>query len=84
MLFIRCIFHVNFSCGFCGFGLLPLGNELVLENTYPVDPAAGLSLMFAVSQLSGTVLIGIAGALEQDATASIKKHQVSGNDQCLP
>ncbi len=58
----------SISCrlGILCFGLLPLSAELILENTYPIDPPTGMSLYFAMSQIGSVVVIGAKGFLEQD------------------
>ena len=39
--------------GVFGFGMYPLGLELSVENTYPVDEAAGTALIFLSGQIQG-------------------------------
>ena len=51
--------------GVFGFGMYPLGLELSVENTYPVDEAAGTALIFLSGQIQGAILIMISGAMEQ-------------------
>ncbi len=47
------------SQGVVSFGILPISFELVLENTHPLDPSAGLSLIFALSQLTAIIFISL-------------------------
>ena len=39
--------------GAFGFGMYPIGLELSVENTYPVDEAAGTALIFLSGQIQG-------------------------------
>ena len=60
--------------GLFGFGMYPLGLELSVENTYPIDEAAGTALIFFSGQIQGSMLILVAGGLEQelpDASVSV-------------
>lgn len=59
--------------GVFGFGMYPLGLELSVENTYPVDEAAGTALIFLSGQIQGAILVMISGAMETD----LKNPQVS-------
>jgi len=59
--------------------LLPLGAELILENTYPVDPAAGMSLLQFSLQLSGGLLLLLAGYLDKDISKDLKKIEVKND-----
>lgn len=59
--------------GVFGFGMYPLGLELSVENTYPVDEAAGTALIFLSGQIQGAILVMISGAMERD----LKNPQVS-------
>ena len=45
--------------------MYPLGLELSVENTYPVDEAAGTALIFLSGQIQGAILIMISGVMEQ-------------------
>ena len=63
--------------GIFGFGMYPLGLELSVENTYPVDEAAGTALIFLSGQIQGAILIMISGLLEKD----LKDPSVSVNFQ---
>ena len=48
---------IALSCsafGVFGFGMYPIGLELSVENTYPVDEAAGTALIFLSGQIQGT------------------------------
>jgi hypothetical protein len=65
------------------FGLLPLGFELSLETTYPVDPAAGISLIFASGQLQGTLLIILAGLMEGELSQQEIDRAVNAIDDIL-
>ena len=47
---------IAISCamfGIFGFGMYPIGLELSVENTYPVDEAAGTALIFLSGQIQG-------------------------------
>ena len=60
---------IALSCaafGVFGFGMYPIGLELSVENSYPVDEAAGTALIFLSGQIQGAILISISGALEED------------------
>lgn len=49
-------------CGLIGFfalPLLPLGNELVVETTYPVESGSSAGLVFLAGQIQGLLLIVI-------------------------
>uniref|UniRef100_H2YDV9 Major facilitator superfamily (MFS) profile domain-containing protein n=1 Tax=Ciona savignyi TaxID=51511 RepID=H2YDV9_CIOSA len=51
---------VAVSCGLIGFygmPLFPLGNELVVETTYPAEPSSSTGLVFLSGQLQGMLLI---------------------------
>ncbi|CAK8688822.1 unnamed protein product [Clavelina lepadiformis] len=51
---------IALSCaliGFFGLPLFPLGNELVVETTYPVEVATSSGLVFLSGQLQGMLLI---------------------------
>lgn len=52
--------------GVFGFGMYPIGLELSVENTYPVDEAAGTALIFLSGQIQGALLITIAGSMEKE------------------
>lgn len=54
--------------GVFGFGMYPIGLELSVENTYPIDESAGTALIFLSGQIQGGILIAISAALEQDLT----------------
>uniref|UniRef100_F6TYP3 Major facilitator superfamily (MFS) profile domain-containing protein n=1 Tax=Ciona intestinalis TaxID=7719 RepID=F6TYP3_CIOIN len=43
--------------GFFGMPLFPLGNELVVETTYPAEPSTSTGLVFLSGQLQGMLLI---------------------------
>ena len=63
--------------GLVSFGIVPLGAELCLENTYPLDPAAGVSLVFGASTtVTVVVIISLIGLLEQDLSQEKYKKQV--------
>ena len=60
---------IALSCalfGIFGFGMYPMGLELSVENTYPVDETAGTALIFLSGQIQGALLIMISGLMEQD------------------
>ena len=62
-------FVLALSCalfGVFGFGMYPLGLELSVENTYPIDQAAGTALIFMSGQVQGAILVLISAAMEQD------------------
>ena len=56
--------------------MYPIGLELSVENTYPIDEAAGTALIFLSGQIQGAILILISGSLEQELSDS----SVSGSD----
>ncbi len=55
---------------------MPLGSELALENTYPLDPAAGLSLIFCFSMLMGISIIELADLLVTELNEEESELQV--------
>ncbi len=56
--------------------MYPIGLELSVENSYPVDEAAGTALIFLSGQIQGGVLIAISAAMEQDLTSEALAIQV--------
>ena len=46
-----------------GFSILPLGMEIIVEETYPLDPSTGASFTFVMNQVMGVVCIVLAGEL---------------------
>lgn len=42
--------------GFFGVPLLPLGNELSVEITFPVNPSISSGILFLAGQLQGMIL----------------------------
>ena len=70
---------IAFCCavfGIFGFGMYPIGLELAVENTYPVDEAAGTALIFLSGQIQGSILIMISSAMEQELPADIIANSV--------
>ena len=63
--------------GIFGFGMYPIGLELAVENTYPVDEAAGTALIFLSGQIQGSILIMISGAMEKELLPDIIANSVS-------
>ena len=63
--------------GIFGFGMYPIGLELSVENTYPVDEAAGTALIFLSGQIQGSILIMISGAMEQELSPELVENSVS-------
>ena len=51
-----------------GFGLYPLGLELSVEASYPVDEAAGTVLIFLSGQIQGAALVLANQAMAQNLT----------------
>ena len=62
--------------GVFGFGMYPIGLELSVENTYPVDEAAGTALIFLSGQIQGSMLIMISGAMEQELSPGLAEISV--------
>ena len=62
--------------GVFGFGMYPIGLELSVENSYPVDEAAGTALIFLSGQIQGGILIAISGAMEQELVGEAQNHVV--------
>eukprot|EP00092_Neocalanus_flemingeri_P028874 GFUD01031352.1.p1 GENE.GFUD01031352.1~~GFUD01031352.1.p1 ORF type:complete len:468 (+),score=76.63 GFUD01031352.1:210-1613(+) len=52
--------------GVFGFGMYPLGLELSVEATYPVDESIGTALIFMSGQIQGGILVFASQMLEQD------------------
>ena len=52
--------------GVFGFGMYPLGLELSVEATYPVDESIGTALIFMSGQIQGAALVFASEMLEQD------------------
>eukprot|EP00093_Oithona_nana_P009054 09054.XXX_458141_457607_1 [CDS] Oithona nana genome sequencing. len=66
--------------GIFGFGMYPIGLELSVENTYPVDEAAGTALIFLSGQIQGSILIMISGAMEQELSPEIVENSECPED----
>jgi len=62
--------------GIFGFGMYPLGLELSVEVTYPVDESIGTALIFLSGQLQGAILVFVSSLLEQDLTEEEKTQAV--------
>ncbi len=75
-LLVYCEFLTAFRCGIFGFGVLPLGAELSIENIYPVDPAAGISVMFLFGQVESALLLYLSGVLEDDISQQVQEMEV--------
>ena len=71
MIAICCAFF-----GVFGFGMYPISLELSVENTYPVDEAAGTALTFLSGRIQGSILILISGAMEQDLSPETTSNSV--------
>jgi hypothetical protein len=56
--------------------MYPIGLELSVENTYPVDEAAGTALIFLSGQIQAAILITISSAMEQELTPEAQKISV--------
>jgi len=52
--------------GVFGFGCYPLGLELSVEATYPVDESIGTALIFMSGQIQGGILVFASQMLEQE------------------
>merc|ERR1711970_1104151 len=52
--------------GVFGFGMYPLGLELSVEATYPVDESIGTALIYMSGQIQGGILVFASQMLEQD------------------
>merc|ERR1712106_1228337 len=52
--------------GVFGFGMYPLGLELSVEATYPIDESIGTALIFMSGQIQGGILVFASEMLEQD------------------
>ena len=48
------------------FGVYPLGLELSVEATYPLDEATGTVLIFFSGQIQGAILVILSGFMAQD------------------
>ena len=47
---------------------MPLGMEISLEETYPLDPATGASFIYVYGQLAGVLCIILSGVLKKPLT----------------
>jgi len=65
--------------GVFGFGMYPLGLELSVEVTYPVDESIGTALIFLSGQLQGGILVLVSSMLEQDLTPAEQELSVCNN-----
>ena len=63
--------------GVFAFGMYPLGLELALEVTYPVDEAISTAMIFMSGQIQGGVLVVASLFMEQDLSPADQQH-----DQC--
>ena len=70
----------NFSFGACAFGIYPLGLELSVEATYPLDEATGTVLIFLSGQVQGAILVVLAGVMAQDLSAYEKTIEVTNSN----
>ena len=52
--------------GMLAFGVYPLGLELSVEATYPLDEATGTVLIFLSGQIQGAILIIFAGVMAEE------------------
>ena len=55
-----------FRFGTLAFGVYPLGLELSVEATYPLDEATGTVLIFLSGQIQGAILIIFSGLMAQE------------------
>ena len=62
--------------GILGFGVYPLGLELSVEASYPVDEAAGTALIFLSGQVQGGILVLFAQILAQDLNEEAQEIEV--------
>ena len=66
--------------GVFGFGMYPLGLELSVEATYPIDQSIGTALIFMSGQVQGGILVFASQMLEQDLTGSAISRDVCGTE----
>merc|ERR1711970_495702 len=62
--------------GVFGFGTYPLGLELSVEATYPVDESIGTALIFMSGQIQGGILVFASQMLEQDLQGDALSREV--------
>ena len=71
------IVAVSFALfGVFAFGMYPLGLELALEVTYPVDEAISTAMIFMSGQMQGGVLVVASMVMEEDLSTSEKQHDI--------
>ena len=64
------------SFGVFAFGMYPLGLELAVEVTYPVDESFSTALIFMSGQIQGGALVIGSMFLEQDLTESERQNDI--------
>ena len=62
--------NFHFRIGLTGFCILPLGMEVIIEETYPLEPSTGSSIVFVGAQLSAVLCIILSGVLERPLKSS--------------
>jgi len=62
--------------GVFGFGMYPIGLELSVEATYPIDESIGTALIFMSGQIQGGILVAVAGVMEDDLDTQAMDRQV--------
>ena len=72
--------------GFFGVGGYPIGLELAVEATYPVEETISTAFIFLSGQLQGVLVIAFVGALSNEETFSHDDIQVCtvGNSDIVP
>ena len=54
-------FHLYFRFGIFGFGMYPIGLELSVEATYPIDESAGTAIIFLSGNYKSLEFIPLVG-----------------------
>ena len=70
------VIYFLYRFGILGFGVYPLGLELSVEASYPVDEAAGTALIFLSGQVQGGILVLFAQILAQDLNEEAQEIEV--------
>ncbi|KAF2356546.1 Major facilitator superfamily [Trinorchestia longiramus] len=72
--------------GFFGVGGYPIGLELAVEATYPVEETISTAFIFLSGQVQGVVLIALVGVLQDDMQPQFADVQVcsNGSDDIVP
>ena len=71
--------------GVFGFGMYPLGLELSVEATYPVDESIGTALIFMSGQIQGGLLVFASEMLEQNLQGEALSREIcsTASTSCL-